>query len=137
MPRKATNLALVVRRSVACNDFVGDAKSALVVGLVQAHVNPGAVLLVKHFVGIPGALLQERIGDLVVNMLLEHVLVCELHMAINVLQQGLLAEVEKLMMDEAILDVVELVDVLHNGLTLILYKVLDKSIRPMGTPRPM
>ena len=40
-------------------------------------------------------------------------------------------------MDEAILDVVELVHVLHNGLTLILYKVLDKSIRPMGTPRPM
>ena len=32
-----------VRRSVACNDVVGDAKSALVVGLVQAHVNPGAV----------------------------------------------------------------------------------------------
>jgi hypothetical protein len=31
-------------------------------------------------------------------------------------------------MDEAILDVVELVNVLHNRLTLILYKVLDKSI---------
>jgi hypothetical protein len=42
VPRKATNLALVVRRRVACNDIVGDAKSALVVGLVQAHVNPGA-----------------------------------------------------------------------------------------------
>jgi hypothetical protein len=31
-------------------------------------------------------------------------------------------------MDEAILDVVELVNVLHNRLTLILYKALDKSI---------
>ena len=37
-------------------------------------------------------------------------------------------------MDEAILDVVELVDVLHNGLTLILYKVLDKSISADGNP---
>ena len=31
-------------------------------------------------------------------------------------------------MDEAILYVVELVDVLHNCLTFILYKVLDKGI---------
>jgi hypothetical protein len=31
-------------------------------------------------------------------------------------------------MDEAILDVVDLVNVLHNCLTLVLYKVLDKSI---------
>ncbi len=137
MPRKATNLALVVRRSVACNDVVGDAKSALVVGLVQAHVNPGAVLLVKHFVGIPGALLQQCQCDLVVDVLLEHVLVRELYMSINVLQPGRLAKADELVVDEAILDVVELVHVLHNGLTLILYKVLDKSIRPMGTPRPM
>jgi hypothetical protein len=75
VPRKATNLALVVRRSVACNDVVGDAKSALVVGLVQAHVNPGAVLLVPRLVGIPGALLQQCQCDLVVDvLLLEHVL---------------------------------------------------------------
>jgi hypothetical protein len=37
---------------------------------------------------------------------LEHVLVRELHMAINVLQPVLLAEAQKLIMDEAILDVV-------------------------------
>ena len=67
----------------------------------------------------------------------------ELHMAVQVLQPGRLAEAEELIMDEAILDVVELVDVLHNGLTLILYKVLDKSISAdgmflcPGTPRPM
>jgi hypothetical protein len=35
-------------------------------------------------------------------------------------------------MDEAILDVVELVDVLHNCLTLILYRMLDKSISADG-----
>ena len=59
-----------IRRSVPCNDVVGDAKSALVVGLVQAHVHPSAVLLVPRLVGIPGALLQEGVGDLVVNVLL-------------------------------------------------------------------
>ena len=35
-------------------------------------------------------------------------------------------------MDEAILNVVELVNVLHNCLTLILYHVLDKSISADG-----
>ena len=125
MQGKATNLALVVRprrRSVACNDVVGDAKSALVVGLVQAHVNPGAVLLV-HLSSM--------------DVLLEHVLVRELHMSIDVLQPGRLAKADELVMDETIWDVVELVDVLNNCQTLVLYKVLDKSIRPMGTPRPM
>ena len=58
-------------------------------------------------------------------------------MAVEILQPGRLATADELVVDEAILDVVELVHVLHNGLTLILYKVLDKSIRPMGTPRPM
>ncbi len=62
-------------------------------------------------------------------------MVCELHMAVQVLQPGRLAEAEELIMDEAILDVVELVDVLHNGLTLILYKVLDKSISAVGNTK--
>jgi hypothetical protein len=123
-----------VGRSVACNDVVGDAKSALVVGLVQAHVNPGAVLLVPRLVGIPSAL-QQCQCDLVVDVLLEHVLVRELHMPIDVLQPGRLAKADELIVDEAILDVVELVHVLHNGLTLILYKVLDKSISADGNPK--
>jgi hypothetical protein len=57
---------------------------------------------------------------------LEHVLGCELHMAVQVLQLGRLTKADELVVDEAILDIVELVH--HNGLTLILYKVLDKSI---------
>ena len=71
--------------------FVRDPKSALVEGLVQAHVHPNAVLLVPRLVGIPGALLQEGVCDLVVNVLLEHVLVRELHMAVEVVQPGRLA----------------------------------------------
>jgi len=59
-----------VRGRASGDGVVGDAKSALVVRLVQAHVHPSAVLLVPCRVGIPGALLQERIGDLVVNVLL-------------------------------------------------------------------
>jgi len=105
---------------VPCNDVVGDAKSAHVVGLVQAHVHPSAVLLVPRLVGIPGALLQEGVCDLVVNVLLEHVLVRELHMAVEVVQPARLAKTNELVVDEAILDVVELVNVLHNCLTLVL-----------------
>jgi hypothetical protein len=117
-----------------CDGFVGDAKSALVVRLVQAHVHPSAVLLVPRLVGITGALLQEGVGDLVVNVLLEHVLFHELYVAVEILQPGRLAKTDELVVDEAILDVVH---VLHNCLTLILYKVLDKASVPMGTPWPM
>ena len=63
-----------------------------------------------------------------VDVLLEHVWARELNMPIDVLQPGCLAKADELVVAEAILDVVELVDVLHNGLTLILYKVLEKSI---------
>jgi hypothetical protein len=42
-------------------------------------------------------------------MLLEHVLVRELHVPIDVLQPGRLAKANELVVDEAILDVVELV----------------------------
>jgi hypothetical protein len=46
-----------------------------------------------------------------------------------------LAKPNELVVDEAILDVVELVDVLHNCLTLILDKMLDnsKSISRLGS----
>ena len=71
MRRKAAHLALVVtRRRASCDGVVGDAESALVMRLVQAHVDPSVVLLVPRLVGIAGALLQEGVGDLVVNVLL-------------------------------------------------------------------
>jgi hypothetical protein len=71
VPRKATNLAFVVyaaARMVIV--LLGNAKSAFVVRLVQTHFHPSAVLLVSCLVGIPGALLQERIAYVVVNVLL-------------------------------------------------------------------
>jgi hypothetical protein len=46
-----------------------------------------------------------------------------------------LPEAHQLVVDEAILDVVELVDVVHNFLTLFLYKVLDKSVSANGNPK--
>ena len=61
-----------------------------------------------------------------IDVLLEHVLVRELHMAVEVVQPGRLAKADELVVDEAILHVVEFVHLLHN--TLILDKVLDKSI---------
>jgi hypothetical protein len=59
---------------------------------VQAHVHPSAVLLVPRRVGILSALLQQCRCDVVVDVLLEQILVCEVHMAINVLQPGRLAK---------------------------------------------
>ena len=46
-----------------------------------------------------------------------------------------LAEAEELVVDESILDVVELIDVLHNFLTLFRYKVLDKSVSANWNPK--
>jgi hypothetical protein len=46
-----------------------------------------------------------------------------------------LAKPNELVVDEAILDVVELVNVLHNCLTLIPDKMLDKSISTYGNPK--
>jgi len=48
-----------VRSSASGDGVVGDAKSALVLRLVQAHVHPSAVLLVERVVGILSALLQQ------------------------------------------------------------------------------
>ena len=62
-------------------------------------------------------------------LLLEDVLICEVNKA------GSLAEAHKLVVDESILDVFELVDVLHNFLTLFLYKVLDKNVSANGNPK--
>jgi len=66
---------------------------------------------------------------------LEDVLICEVNLPVEALKAGSLAEAHKLAVDEAILDVVELVDVLHNFLTLFLYKVLDKSVSANGNPK--
>ena len=116
---------------------VGDTETALVMRLMEPHVDPSAVLLVPCLVGVSGALLQEGVADLPIDMLLlEDVLICEVNLPVEVLKAGSLAEAHKLVVDETILDVVELVDVLHNFLTLFLYnKVLDKIVSANGNPK--
>ena len=105
--------------------------------LMEPHVDPSAVLLVPCLVCVSGALLQEGVADLPIDMLLlEDVLICEVNLPVEVLKAGSLAEAHKLVVDETILDVVELVDVLHNFLTLFLYnKVLDKIVSANGNPK--
>ena len=104
---------------------------------MEPHVDPSAVLLVPCLVGVSGALLQKGVADLPIDMLLlEDVLICEVNLPVEVLKAGSLAEAHKLVVDETILDVVELVDVLHNFLTLFLYnKVLDKIVSANGNPK--
>jgi hypothetical protein len=68
---------------------------------MQAHIDPSAVLLVPCLVGIPDDILQERIGDLMVDvLLLEHLLVRELDLAVKVLKSCGLAKAEELVVDE-------------------------------------
>jgi hypothetical protein len=57
------------------------------------------------------------------------------YLAVEVLKAGSLAKSKELVVDEAILDVVELVDVIHDCLTLILHKMLDKGISADGNPK--
>ncbi len=52
----------------------------------------------------------------------------QVNLADSVLKAGSLAKPNELVVDEAVLDVVELVDVLHNCLTLVLDKMLDNNI---------
>jgi hypothetical protein len=68
------------------------------------------------------------------SSLLEHLLVRELDLAVKVLKSCGLAR-EELVVDEAILEVVKLGNLLHNFLTLSLYKVLDKRISANGNPK--
>jgi hypothetical protein len=122
---------------VTSDGVVGDTETALVMRLMEPHVDPSAVLLVACLEGVSGALLQEGVADLPIDMLLlEDVLICEVNLPVEVLKAGSLAEAHKLVVDETILDVVELVDVLHNFLTLFLYnKVLDKIVSANGNPK--
>jgi hypothetical protein len=69
------------------------------------------------------------------SSLLEHLLVRELDLAVKVLKSCGLAR-EELVVDEAILEVVKLGNLLHNFLTLSLYKVLDKRISANGNRGP-
>ena len=59
----------------------------------------------------------------------------QVYLAVEVLEAGSLAKSKERVVDEAILDVVELVDVIHNCLTLILHKMLDKGISADGNPK--
>jgi hypothetical protein len=55
---------------VKSDGVVGDTETALVMRLMEPHVDPSAVLLVPCLVGVSGALLQEGVADLPIDMLL-------------------------------------------------------------------
>jgi len=128
--------------SVTCEGVVGDTETALFVRLMEPHVNPSTVLdrawvdPGPRLVCLPGPFLEEGVADLPIDMLLlEGVLIRLVYLAVEVLKAGSLAKSKDLVVDEAILDVVELVDVIHNCLTPILHKMLDKGISADGNPK--
>jgi hypothetical protein len=65
---------------VTSDGVAGDTETALIMRLMEPHVDPSDVLLVPCLVGISGALLQEGVADLPINMLLlEDVLIYEVN----------------------------------------------------------
>ena len=70
MPRKATNRALVVYAAACLEIVLLGTPKPLVVRLVQAHVDPSAVLQVPFLVGFTGAFLQQGIDNVVDVLLL-------------------------------------------------------------------
>ena len=89
---------------------VGDTETSLVMRLMEEHVDPSTVLMIPCLVGVSGALLQEGVADLPIAILLmEDVSICQVNLPVEVLKAGSLAEAHELIVDEAILDVVELV----------------------------
>ena len=54
---------------MSANGVVSDAKASMLVGEVEHHVYPRAILQGPSLVGIAGALLEERLSDLVVDVL--------------------------------------------------------------------
>ena len=121
---------------MSANGVVSDAKASMLVGELEHHVYPRAILQGPSLVGIAGALLEERLSDLVVDvLLLEMVLVLDWDLAVEVLQPGSLAEAEELVMNEAVLHTIQLVDILHDGQTLLLHKTLDKSVSAEGNTK--
>ena len=72
-----------VQRCVAAHGVVSDAEAALFVGQVEDHVHPGPVLLGPGCISALGALLEQRIRDLAVDvLLLEAILVADGNLAI-------------------------------------------------------
>jgi hypothetical protein len=72
---------------VTSDGVVGDTETALVMRLMEPHVNPSAVLMVPCLVGVSGALLEEAVADLPIDMLLlEDVLICEVNLPVEVLK---------------------------------------------------
>jgi hypothetical protein len=52
---------------VTSDGVVGDTETALVMRLMEPHVDPSAVLLVTCLVVVSGALLQEGVADLPID----------------------------------------------------------------------
>ena len=126
MPRKATNLAWVVYAAAfLVMVLLGTPNPpSLPVRLVQAHVHatpkrgPAGSTSCRHH-GCPSSggrwrsCGQRAAGARFGSRMWPYV-------AVEILQPGRLAKGDELVVDEAILDVVELVNVLHNCLTLVL-----------------
>jgi hypothetical protein len=121
---------------------VGDTETVLVMRLMEPHVDPSAVLLVPCLVGVSGALLQEGVADLPIDMprlLLEDVLICEVNLPVEVLKAGSLPKEHELVVDEPILDVAELSLSTSSIISRHFFftKCWTKASVPTGTPRPM
>ena len=96
---------------------------------VQHHIYPVAVLRSPIDTGLLRSLFDEGVSDFKVSvLLLEGVLVMEEDVAVEVLKASGLAEAQELVVNEAILNGVEFVDVIGNVFDLVPNKSLYESV---------
>ena len=96
---------------------------------VQHHIYPVAVLRSPIDTGLLRSLFDEGVSDFKVSvLLLEGVLVMEEDVAVEVLKASGLAEAQELVVNEAILNGVEFVDVIDDVFDLVPNKSLYESV---------
>ena len=97
---------------------------------VQHHIYPVAVLRPAKDTGLLRSLFDEGVSQSVKVsvLLLEGVLVMEEDVAVQVLKASGLAEAQELVVNEAILNGIEFVDVIDDVCDLVLNKSLYESV---------
>ena len=100
---------------------------------VEDHLYPLPMFVIPIRVLIISALLHEGLPDFMVNvLLLQDHLVIKGNVGVQVLEAGCLAETDELIVDEAILDGVEFVNIIYHVLTGGSHEGLNKGLSAEG-----
>ena len=117
-------------------DCVGcHAKTTLGVWKMKHHVTPSLVLRAPCPAIVVSPFAHEGVGDFYINMLLlQYILVVKQDMTIDILQTRCLTETQKLIVNKAVSERIQLVNILKNIFAFVPHEVLDKIVSTEGHP---